>query len=128
MKSHAPSELYSPNLAEFHFCEVHSIPVRSELVLSLAYHIMPFRNSAIVTNIIFRSPSSEEQRRSFCASVHPPKGGYLSLLTMASGCLEVWASLFTQRRRTGVLERSQGVGYQEDGSRISGCLNRRKIT
>jgi hypothetical protein len=74
MKSHAPSELYSPNLAEFHFCEVHPIPVRSELVLSLAHHIMPFRNSAIVTNIIFRSPSSEEQRRSFAHRYIPQRG------------------------------------------------------
>ena len=74
MKSHAPSELYSPNLAEFHFCEVHSIPVRSELVLSLAHHIMPFRNSAIVTSIIFRSPSPKSSVVVFAHRYIPQRG------------------------------------------------------
>ena len=57
-------------------------------------------------NIILRSLSSGEQRRSFCASAHPPNGGYLPLLTVASWCLEVWASLFTRVRRGGVLRTS----------------------
>ncbi len=75
----------------------------SGLVLSLARHIMPFRGSAIVPKIILRSLSSGQQRRSLCASLHPPNGGYLPLLTVASWCLAAWAALFTRVRGTGIL-------------------------